>query len=136
MKTISKPLKYSLIAGCFYFICIAVAHFLELKIAGLYVYDNTPFYALQDKMISFASLLFAVIFYLASRYRPIIPVALIILACTVIGLFFLNLDNSFLSHVQDGQSTYPYWGHTGLLSFYLLLLTVLYVRGFLRKEKI
>lgn len=128
MKENSPALKYSLFAGCLYFLCIALAHFFGLKIPGLYFYHDGPFYEYRDKLVSFTVVAYVGIFYLAGRSRSAVPTALIILSCTVLGLSFINFSQSLHSVLRTGQSTYPYWAHTGIMSLYLLLLTALYVR--------
>jgi hypothetical protein len=128
MKENSSILKYSFFAGCAYFFCIAFAHFFGLKIPGLYFYYDGPFYEYRDKLISFTIVAYIGIFYLAAKNRSAVPTALIILSCTVFGLGFINFSQSLRSVLQTGQSTYPYWAHTGILSVYLLFLTIIYVR--------
>jgi hypothetical protein len=47
-------LRLALWAGAAYFCCMAVAHFFGLKYPLLFVYYDVPFFAYQDKIISFA----------------------------------------------------------------------------------
>ncbi len=46
--------RAALLAGVAYFCCMALAHFFGLKWPLLFVYYDTPFFAYQDKIISFA----------------------------------------------------------------------------------
>jgi hypothetical protein len=66
----SKPTKYAFLAGVAYFCCMAFAHFFGVKVPVLFVYYDTPFYAYQDKIISFAVCAYIALFYcLLTRIR-------------------------------------------------------------------
>ena len=124
----SPMLKYSLLAGVVYFCCMAVAHFFGLKQPLLFVYYDTPFYAYQDKITSFAVVAYIALFYSAARNRAVVPAALIVLAVTVLGLVSVNLSEALKSVLAEGQSTAPYWIQTGLIAIYFVVLMVLYLR--------
>lgn len=123
MKT--SWLRTALLAGVAYFCCMAVAHFTGLKWPVLFVYYDTPFYAYQDKIISFAVVTYACLFYVAARQREAVPAALVSIWVTVLGLSSVN-TSSALASVLQGQGTLAYWLQTGALAGYALLLTVLY----------
>ena len=55
-------LRYMLGVGVVYFCLMAAAHFVGLKYPLVFVYYDTPFYAYQDKIISFAVLAYASLF--------------------------------------------------------------------------
>jgi len=124
----SSLLRYSLLAGVMYFICMAVAHYFGIKQPLLFVYYDTPFYAYQDKIISFAVVSYVALFYSAAQHRTVVPAALIVLGVTVLGLASINLSDALAAVLQEGQSTTPYWIQTGLIAVYFTLLLVLYLR--------
>jgi hypothetical protein len=124
----SQLTKIAFLSGAAYFCCMATAHFFSIKVPILFVYYDTPFYAYQDKIISFAVFAYIALFYSASRHRAVALNAIIVLAITVIGLAFVNTSSDLSSVLQEGQSTLPYWLQTGAIAGYLILLLVLYVK--------
>lgn len=124
----SPLLKYSLLAGVVYFFCMAIAHYFGIKQPLLFVYYDTPFYAYQDKIISFAVVSYMALFYLAATNRIAVPAALIVLGITVLGLASINVSEALVSVLNEGQSTTVYWIQTGLIASYFILLLVLYLR--------
>lgn len=124
----SQLTKYAFLSGAAYFCCMAVAHFFSLKLPILFIYYDTPFYAYQDKIISFAVCAYIALFYSASRHRSVALNAIIVLAITVAGLSSVNLSDSLASVLQEGQSTMPYWLQTGTIALYLTLLLTLYIK--------
>jgi hypothetical protein len=124
----SKPTKYAFLAGVAYFCCMAIAHFFGVKVPVLFVYYDTPFYAYQDKIISFAVCAYIALFYSASQHRSVAPGAIIVLALTVLGLSAVNLSDALASVLLEGQSTVPYWLQTAAIGLYLVVLLVLYAR--------
>jgi hypothetical protein len=124
----SKITKYAFLAGAAYFCCMAVAHYLSIKAPVLFVYYDTPFYAYQDKIISFAVCAYIALFYSASQHRSVALNAIIVLTLTVFGLSSVNLSTALASVMQEGQSTVPYWLQTGAIAFYLVVLLTLYIR--------
>ena len=124
----SPLLKYSLLAGVLYFCCMAVAHYFGIKQPLLFVYYDTPFYAYQDKIISFSVVSYIALFYSAAQNRDVVPAALFVLAITVLGLASLNLSDDLASVLKGDQSTLPYWIQTGLIAGYFVMLLLLYLR--------
>ncbi len=124
----SKITKYAFLAGALYFCCMAVAHYFGIKIPILFVYYDTPYYAYQDKIISFAVCAYIALFYSASQYRPVALNAIVVLAITVLGLSSINYSDSLGSVLHEGQSTVPYWLQTGAIAFYLVVLLFLYIK--------
>ena len=124
----SPILRYALLAGVAYFCCMAVAHYFGIKQPLLFVYYDTPFYAYQDKIISFAVVAYIALFYSAAQHRTAVPAALITLAVTVLGLASVNLSDALASVMKEGQTTSPYWIQTGLIAGYFILLLILYWR--------
>ena len=124
----SQITKYAFLSGAAYFCCMATAHFFSFKVPVLFVYYDTPFYAYQDKIISFAVFAYIALFYSAAQHRAVALNAIIVLAITVIGLSFINVSSDLASVLQEGQSTIPYWLQTGAIAGYLILLLVLYIK--------
>lgn len=124
----SQLTKYAFLAGVAYFCCMAIAHYFGIKVPILFVYYNTPFYAYQDKIISFAICAYIALFYSAAQHRSIALNAIIVLAITVLGLSSVNTSDALTSVLQKGQSTLPYWLQTGAILFYLIILIALYVK--------
>ena len=124
----SQLTKYAFLSGAAYFCCMATAHFFSFKAPILFVYYDTPFYAYQDKIISFAVFAYIALFYSASQHRSAALNAIVVLAITVIGLGSVNLSSALASVLQEGQSTTPYWLQTGAIGFYLVVLLTLYIK--------
>jgi hypothetical protein len=131
MKNDDPPpvfLRLALWAGVAYFACMAGAHFFGLKYPLLFVYYDVPFYAYQDKIISFAVVAYICLFANAAVHRNAVPAALVTLGVTVLGLSAVNRSDA-LASVLDGRSTLAYWMQTGLLAAYFALLLALYAAG-------
>lgn len=124
----STVTRMAFLAGALYFCCMAVAHFFSIKVPVLFVYYDTPFYAYQDKIISFAVCAYIALFYSASHHRAVALNAIIVLAITVAGLSAVNLSEALAQVLEQGRSTLPYWLQTGAIGVYLLILIVLYLR--------
>lgn len=123
-----KLLRLGLLATVGYFVCMAIAHFFGIKVPVLFVYWDTPFYAYQDKIISFAVFAYIGLFYAAAREITVVPIALAVLGVTVLGLASVNLSEALNSVLADGQLTLPYWLQTGMIAGIWAVLTVLYLR--------
>uniref|UniRef100_A0A0G4I6N2 Uncharacterized protein n=1 Tax=Chromera velia CCMP2878 TaxID=1169474 RepID=A0A0G4I6N2_9ALVE len=118
-------LRLALQLGVLYFCCMAAAHFTSFKKPVLFVYYDVPFYAYQDKIISFAVISYALLFHAASRHEAVVPYALASLAVTVVGLSAVNVSDA-LEEVAKGGPKVMYWLQTGAILTYLVLLLVLY----------
>jgi hypothetical protein len=121
-------LRLGLLACVAYFIAMSIAHFFGIKLLILFVYFDTPYYAYQDKIISFAVVSYIGLFYAASRDIKTVPVALAVLGITVLGLISVNMSEALASVLGEGQSTWPYWAQTAMLAGIWVVLTSLYVR--------
>lgn len=124
----SRITQIAFLAGVAYFCCMAAAHFFGLKVPVLFIYYDTPFYAYQDKIISFAVFAYIALFYSASQHRSVALAAILVLAVTVAGLSFINVSGDLASVLQEGQSTMPYWLQTGAIAAYMLVLIALYIK--------
>lgn len=121
-------LRLALWAGVAYFCCMAVAHFFGLKYPLLFVYYDVPFYAYQDKIISFAVVAYVCLFVNAALYETAVPAAIAALGVTVLGLCAVNASDA-LRMVLDGRSTLAYWMQTGCIAMYFVLLVALHAVG-------
>jgi hypothetical protein len=121
-------LRLALWAGAAYFCCMAVAHFFGLKYPLLFVYYDVPFFAYQDKIISFAVVAYICLFVNAALDRNAVPAAIVALGVTVLGLSAVNGSDA-LETVLDGRSPIAYWMQTGLIALYFILLIVLHAVG-------
>lgn len=119
--------KYAFLSGALYFCFMAIAHFFGIKVPVLFVYFDTPFYAYQDKIISFAVCAYIALFYSASQHRAVALNAIIVLAITFIGLSSVNMSEALYSVLAEDQSTLPYWLQTVAIGSYLFVLVGLYV---------
>jgi hypothetical protein len=124
----SQLTKYAFLSGAAYFCCMAIAHYFSIKLPVLFVYYDTPFYAYQDKIISFAVCAYIALFYSAAQHRVVALNAIIVLAITVLGLSSVNMSTALASVLQEGQSTMPYWLQTAAIAFYLFVLVGLYIK--------
>jgi hypothetical protein len=124
----SNLTRYAFLAGVAYFICMAIAHFFGIKLPLLFIYFDTPFYAYQDKIISFAVCAYIALFYSASRHREVALNAIIVLAITVAGLVAVNLSDDLAAVMGEGQSTMPYWLQTAAIAIYLIIMVFCYLK--------
>jgi hypothetical protein len=107
---------------------MAIAHFFGIKVPILFVYYDTPFYAYQDKIISFAVFAYIGLFWSAALHRSVAIVAIIVLAITVLGLASVNGSEALASVLSSEQTTLPYWAQTFAIGLYLVALVVSYIR--------
>jgi hypothetical protein len=121
-------LRLALLAGVAYFCAMALAHFFGLKLPLLFVYYDVPFHAYQDKIISFAVVAYACLFYSAAQQRSVVPAALVALGITVAGLAAVNGSDALRAVLGDRPTT-AYWLQTALFAGYWLALLGLYRRG-------
>ena len=124
----SRITQIAFLAVVAYFCCMAAAHFFGLKVPVLFIYYDTPYYAYQDKIISFSVFAYIALFYSASLNRSVALPAILVLAVTVAGLSFINVSSDLASVLQEGQSTMPYWLQTGAIAAYMLVLIALYIK--------
>ena len=124
----SNITRIAFLSGAAYFVCMAIAHFFGIKWPVLFVYYDTPFFAYQDKIISFAVCAYVALFHAASKHRDVALSAIIVLALTVLGLSAVNVSDALALVLEPGQSTLPYWLQTGAIAGYVVALVGLYLR--------
>jgi len=115
-------------AGVAYFCCMSVAHFFGIKLPILFIYYDTPFYAYQDKIISFAVVAYICLFVTAARTPEAVTAALVAIWLTVAGLCAVNLSEA-LQSVLGGKTTAVYWLETAALTVYAIALTFFWYRS-------
>ncbi|MEW8508236.1 MAG: hypothetical protein AB2598_16195 [Candidatus Thiodiazotropha sp.] len=120
--------KYAFLAGAAYFVCMAIAHFFTIKAPLLFVYYDTPYYAYQDKIISFAVCAYIGLFWSAAFDRSVALTTILVLAVTVLGLATVNSSEALASVLSPEQTTAPYWAQTIAIGIYLVLLVAFYIR--------
>lgn len=88
---------------------------------------HTPFYAYQDKIISFTLVTYIALFVGATRHRIMVPYALVSFWGTVVGLAAVNLSSA-LGEVLGDQGMLWYWIITASFGVLATVLTVLWSR--------
>jgi hypothetical protein len=121
-------LRASLLSCTGYFTAMAAAHFTSFKVPVLFIYYDTPFYAYQDKIISFCALAFAIFFHTASFNRATVPAAIATMAVVVAGLSAVNVSAE-LAEVLDGRPTTMYWLQTAMIAGLTAWLAVCYAKS-------
>jgi hypothetical protein len=123
----SKLTKLAFLLGSIYFVFMALAHFFSVKVPILFIYYNTPFYAYQDKIISFAVTAYIALFYGASQSRDVARYAILVMIITAAGLSYINISSELNALLTEQQTTMPYWIQTGMIGAYTLVLIALYL---------
>ena len=104
MSKSAAVLKWLLLVGAVYFLAVAIAHMVRIKIPMLFVYYNVPSYGYQDRIISFLSFGWAIFLFTASvdstRNRAIVKAIIIAGLAAVFGLNVIN-------HVTDFHAMSP-----------------------------
>lgn len=124
----SKLLDWGLWVCVAYFCCMAIAHFFGIKVPVLFVYYDTPFFAYQDKIISFAVVAYIALFYSAAKVREVVPAALVTLWLTAAGLAHVNLSDA-LAGLEGEKSMTAYWAQTAMIAGIAAVLTALYLNA-------
>lgn len=110
-----------------YFLCMGIAHFFGLKYPLLFVYYDVPFYAYQDRIISFAVMAYVGLFFEAFRKPAVRPTAIFVLFLTFLGLTSVNNSAALQEVMTAGQSTMPYWLQTAPILVIAVCLAVTHV---------
>jgi hypothetical protein len=124
-------LKWSLLVGAIYFLGISLAHMMDIKVAGLFVYFDVPSFNYQNKIISFLSFGWSVFLFFAflDPEKNISLVKSILVAGTgaIIGLSIVNLTTDFHA-LSPNVNVHIYWFETAILALYLFWLFMLYLK--------
>ena len=107
---------------------MAIAHYFSVKLPILFVYYDTPFYAYQDKIISFSVITYTILFFAAFQNKTLAPYAILSLFITVIGLSSVNVSDD-LHRVLDGQGVAMYWYQTAMIGGLVAWLMFFYLKS-------
>lgn len=92
-------LKGLLLGGAIYFLALAIAHMLRIKVPFLFVYYDIPSYGYQDRIISFLSFGWSAFLFAASRdplrNRDAVKASLIAGVAAICGLNVINNVTDF-----------------------------------------
>lgn len=124
-----KSLRISLFCGAIYFLLMAIAHAIGLKIPGLFIYFNVPSYVYQDRIISFLAFSWAIFFYTAAS-NPTKHLLKSIILVAAIAICMLTLINFSTDFISLSEKINPIWFHiqTGILFVYWIWLFLCYNR--------
>jgi hypothetical protein len=130
-------LKWSLLAGSIYFLLVAFAHFLGIKIPGLYIYFDIQSHAYQDRIIAFLSFGWCMFLYsgyqlVRSGYTRQVRYLLLAGILAIISLMLIN-NSSEIKLIAPVKSRWVYMLETLILFLYTLWLVILYVKS--RKKR-
>jgi len=125
-----RVLRWSLLGGAVYFLCVSTAHMLGIKEPFLFVYFNVSSHVYQDRIISLLSFGWAMFFcsgWESVKNNNLKPVKYILLAGIggIAGLCVINLGTDF-SAVSTSRGTEFFWLETAVLMAYFVWLTVWY----------
>jgi hypothetical protein len=121
-------LHWSLLACTAYFLSMCLAHFAGFKVPILFIYWNVPSNHYQDMIISFCAFTYAVLFGGAAFVAGAVPLALLALAGTVLGLAAVNLSGDLHKQIKAASTT-AYWLQTLMIAGLLAWLAALYFLG-------
>jgi len=131
-----RILKYSLLAGSFYFFLVSIVHFFEIKVPVLFIYFNVPSYHYQDRIISFLALGWSIFLFTAfsnpQKQDALMKAILVAGGVAVFGLFAINSSTDFKALDPTIDPIIFTFETLGLL-VYLAWLVIFYVRV-LRKK--
>ena len=130
-----KSIKFPLFCGSIYFLLIAIAHAIGLKIPGLFIYFNVPSYAYQNKIISLLAFGWAAFFFTASitLSRPLIKSILIIGLAALAMLTCININTDFAA-LSEKINPNLFHIETGILLLYWIWLFWCYNKIKQRKD--
>lgn len=117
-KSARQVLQASLAVCTVYFICMSLAHFFSFKYPILFIYWDTPFFAYQDKIISFCAALYAALFYEAfADPEHLSGLAARSMLITTIGLSLVNVSDELKQVLDPSKNNIAfYWVQTGLIA--------------------
>ncbi len=120
-------MKVSLFSGAVFFLLMAIAHAIGLKIPGLFIYFNVPSYGYQDKIISLLAFGWATFFFAAAVNQSKILIKSIILigAIALCMLTFINISTDFAS-LSEKINPDLFHIETGILFLYWIWLLLSY----------
>ncbi len=125
----SVALAWLLLVGAIYFLGVAAAHMLRIKIPVLFVYYNVPSHGYQDRIISFLAFGWSLFLFTASRdpikHHELVKTILIAGVAALFGLHVINGTTDFHALSADANPTVFRWESRGL-SVYVVALIIFY----------
>lgn len=122
-------LKWSLLSGSLYFLGVALAHLLQAKVPGLYVYYDTPSVAYQDQIVAIFAFGWSAFYFTAftapERNRGLITAILLSGALAILGLCSINARVDIDPSLAPAHRT-VYWIETAALFLFWLWLLILH----------
>ncbi len=129
MNKHAVALRWLLLAGAVYFLGVAGAHMLRIKVPVLFVYYSVPSYGYQDRIISFLSFGWSLFLFTASRdpikHRELVKAVLIAGVAALFGLHVINATTDFRALSPDANPTMFRVESRGL-SVYVVALIIFY----------
>lgn len=129
-----KLIKFSLFCGSIYFLLMAIAHAVRIKIPGLFIYFNVPSYAYQDRIISLFAFGSALFFFTAATTlsKTLIKSILIFGFIASATLTFINFSTDFISMSENINKI---WFHMEVFILFLYSIWLLWCYNKLKKEE-
>ncbi len=128
-------LKWLLLCGAVYFLGVAAAHMLRIKVPLLFVYFSVPSYGYQDRIISFLAFGWSVFLFSTSldpvKNRDAVRAILIAGVGAIFGLHVINAVTDFHALSPDIHPS-VFRLESRALSVYVIALIIFY---FLSKKE-
>lgn len=125
-------LQWLLRIGALYFASVSLAHAMELKLPGLFIYFNVPSFPYQDHIIAFMTFGWAVFYFVASvnpRDNPLVVKGVILSSAVAIaGLARINIYDE-LELISPGVNLLHFWLQTTILAVYIGWLVIFHVKS-------
>jgi hypothetical protein len=136
MSRSTNILKWLLLAGALYFLAIAIAHMLRIKIPLLFIYYDLPSYGYQDRIISFLSFGWSVFLFTASvdpaKNMDAVRAILVAGIAAVLGLSVINRVTDF-HNLSPNVHASTFRKEALVLSTYVAALILFYILA--KREK-
>lgn len=136
MSRSTNILKWLLLAGALYFLAIAIAHMLRIKVPLLFIYYDLPSYGYQDRIISFLSFGWSVFLFTASvdpaKNMDAVRAILIAGIAAVLGMSVINRVTDFHKLSPDIHAS-VFRKEALVLSTYVAALILFYI--LVKREK-
>lgn len=111
-------LKFSLLAGAFYFSAIAVAHVTGFKVPGLFIFYSAPSHQYQNTIIAFLAFGWTVLFYIGAQHLMLVKYVLVAALVALVGLSYITAGTDFSAQGGPSSAT-PFWIQITLLALYV-----------------
>ena len=126
MAPASGLLLAVLYANVAYFFAMSVAHWVGFKVPVLFIYYDVPFYAYQDKIISFCAATYALLNFAAVCNHSVVPFVIASLVLTTAGLSAINASDDLQQALPHQAPTTAYWMQTAMIGVLTAVIAILY----------